>query len=240
MNDALIQKLKKLLALAGNNPSQQEAEAALSKAQALAIENGIDLALIGSNEQEENVTREDMEFGKRLPTVNNYITNVLTKFFNVRIITSGGRYGGRKLIFIGKQSDINTAKYVYTWLSDTMVNCWHNYYNVNSNTVSISHKQSYLFGFYNGLVSKLDANKVSVEKEKLKTVDEQNKYSIVVVNLQKKIQSFIEDEFPKLRTGATKRISMNKDSYSRGLTDGINCNIAKGGIGNRAVAQLAY
>ena len=42
-----------------------------------------------------NVTREDMEFGKRLPTVNNYITNVLTKFFNVRIITSGGRYGGQ-------------------------------------------------------------------------------------------------------------------------------------------------
>ena len=53
MNDALIQKLKKLLALAGNNPSQQEAEAALSKAQALAIENGIDLALVGSNEQED-------------------------------------------------------------------------------------------------------------------------------------------------------------------------------------------
>jgi hypothetical protein len=120
-----------------------------------------------------------------------------------------------------------------------MVNCWHNYYNVNSNTVSISHKQSYLFGFYNGLVSKLDANKVSVEKEKLKTVDEQNKYSIVVVNLQKKIQSFIEDEFPKLRTGATKRISMDSNSYNNGLKDGINCNIAKGGIGNRAVAQLA-
>ena len=233
MNDALIQKLKKLLALAGNNPSQQEAEAALSKAQALAIENGIDLALIGSNEQEENVTREDMEFGKRLPTVNNYITNVLTKFFNVRIITSGGR----KLIFIGKQSDINTAKYVYTWLSDTMVNCWHNYY--KSNNVLLSHKQSYLFGFYNGLANKLDANKVSVEKEKLKTVDEQNKYSIVVVNLQKKIQSFIEDEFPKLRTGATKRISMDSNSYNNGLKDGINCNIAKGGIGNRAVAQLA-
>ena len=237
MNDALVQKLKKLLALAGNNPSQQEAEAALSKAQALAIENGIDLALVGSNEQEDGIIREDMEFGKRLPTVNNYITNVLTKFFNVRIITSGGRYGGRKLIFIGKQSDINTAKYVYTWLSDTMVNCWHNYY--KSNNVLLSHKQSYLFGFYNGLVSKLEANKVSVEKERLKTVDEQNKYSIVVVNLQKKIQTFIEEEFPSLRTGATKRISMDNNSYNNGLKDGINCNIAKGAIGNRAVAQLA-
>jgi hypothetical protein len=78
MNDALISKLKKLLALAGNNPSQEEAEAALSKAQALAIENGIDLALIGSNEDEEAIVRENMEFGQRLPTVNVYVSNVLT------------------------------------------------------------------------------------------------------------------------------------------------------------------
>ncbi len=63
--------------------------------------------------------------------------------------------------------------------------------------------------------------------------------SVAVVNLEKKIQTFIDNEFTNLRSGATKRISMNKDSYSRGLTDGINCNIAKGGIGNRAVAQLA-
>lgn len=238
MNDALIQKLKKLLALAGNNPSQQEAEAALSKAQSLAIENGIDLALIGSNEQEDNVVREDMEFGKRLPTVNVYITNVLTKFFNVRIISTGSRYGGRKLIFVGKQSDINTAKYVYTWLSDTMVRCWHSYY--KKNDVDLNNKQSYLFGFYNGLVSKLEANKISVEKERLKTVDDQNKYAIATVNLSKKIQSFIDDEFPSLRTGATKRIAMDSNSYNSGLKDGINCNIVKGGIsGNRAVAQLA-
>ena len=237
MNESLIQKLKKLLALAGNNPSQQEAEAALSKAQSLAIENGIDLALIGSNEQEDSVVRDDMEFGKRLPVVNVYITNVLTKFFNVRIISTGSRYGGRKLIFVGKQSDINTAKYVYTWLSDTMVRCWHNYY--KKNDVDLNNKQSYLFGFYNGLVSKLEANKVSVEKERLKTVDDQNKYAVATVNLQKKIQSFIDDEFPSLRTGATKRITMDSNSYNRGLNDGINCNIAKGGISNRAVAQLA-
>ena len=240
MNDALILKLKKLLALAGNNPSQGEAEAALAKAQSLAIENGIDLALIGSSEDEEDIVRENMEFGQRLPTVNVYISNVLTKFFNVRIITSGGRSGGRKLIFIGKQSDINTAKYVYTWLSETMVRCWHNYYKANTHVINLSHKQSYLFGFYNGLISKLESNKKTVESDKLKTTEEQNKYAVAVVNLQKKIQDFIDNEFENLRSGATKRISMNNDSYSRGLTDGINCNIAKGGIGNRAVAQLAY
>lgn len=237
MNDALIQKLKKLLALAGNNPSQQEAEAALAKAQSLAIENGIDLALIGSNEQEDDIVRDEMEFGGRLPTVNVYITNVLTKFFNVRIIATGGRNSGRKLIFVGKQSDINTAKYVYGWLSDTMNRCWQTYYKAND--VALSHKQSYLFGFYNGLVNKLDVNKYRVEKERLKTTEDQNKYAVATVNLEKKIQSFIDDEFPSLRTGPTKRIAMDTNSYNRGVNDGFVCNIAKGGIGNRAVAQLA-
>jgi hypothetical protein len=87
----------------------------------------------------------------------------------------------------------------------------------------------------------MESNKKSVENDKLKTVEQKNKYSVAVVNLEKKIQTFIDNEFTNLRSGATKRISMNNNSYSRGMTDGINCNIAKGGIGaSKAVAQLAY
>lgn len=240
-NDSkLIDRLKKLLALAGNNPSQSEAEAAMAKAQAIAVENGINLAMIGEIENETEVVREDMEFGQRLPTVNTYVSNLLIKFFNVRIITSGSRYGGRKLIFVGKQEDINTAKYVYTWLSETMIRCWHNYRKANKYTVDVGHKQSYLLGFYNGLSNKLAVNQKDIEKDKLKTVEQQNKYAVSVVNLQKKIQDFMDEEFPRLRTGASRSISMNQSSYARGIMDGSTCNIAKGGIGNRSVAQLTY
>ncbi len=75
MNDKIIERLKKLLALAGNNPSQAEAEAAMAKAQAVAIEHGIDLAMLGDSqaESETEIIRDEMEFGQRLPTVNNYI-----------------------------------------------------------------------------------------------------------------------------------------------------------------------
>jgi hypothetical protein len=240
MNDKIIERLKKLLALAGNNPSQAEAEAALSKAQAVAIEHGIDLAMLGESqaENETEIIRDEMEFGQRLPTVNNYVCNVLIGFFNVKIILSGGRNNGRKLIFVGKRDDIQTAKYIYTWLAETMVRCWHSYYK-NASGIALSHKQSYLLGFYNGLSNKLQVNKRSVEADRLKTDDDKNKYAVAVVNLQKKIQDFIDNEFDNLRNGAKKKIQMNADSYSRGITDGANCNIAKGGIGNRAVGQLA-
>ena len=241
MNDKIIERLKKLLALAGNNPSQAEAEAAMAKAQSVAIEHGIDLAMLGESqaESETEIIRDEMEFGQRLPTVNNYVANILIKFFNVKIITSGGRNNGRKLIFVGKRNDISTAKYIYTWLAETMVRCWHSYYH-NTAGVQLSYKQSYLLGFYNGLGAKLEMNRRSVEADKLKTDADKSKYAVAVVNLQKKIQDFIDNEFDNLRTGASKRIAMNAGSYSRGMSDGSNCNIAKGGIGNRAVGQLAY
>lgn len=241
MNDKIIERLKKLLALAGNNPSQAEAEAAMAKAQAVAIEHGIDLAMIGDSqaENETEIIRDEMEFGQRLPTVNNYVANILIKFFNVKIITSGGRNNGRKLIFVGKRDDIHTAKYIYTWLAETMVRCWHSYYKTAVG-IPLSHKQSYLLGFYNGLATKMEANKRSVEADKLKTDADKNKYAVAVVNLQKKIQDFIDNEFDSLRKAPAKKIEMNAGSYSRGMVDGSNCNIAKGGIGNRAVGQLAY
>ena len=47
-----LQKLQKLLALAGNNPSQAEAESALKKAQELATLHKIDLALLATSTNE--------------------------------------------------------------------------------------------------------------------------------------------------------------------------------------------
>ena len=134
MNDKIIDRLTKLLALAGNNPSQAEANAAMAKAQAVAIEHGIDLALIGKVDDNSEITLDEMRFGQRLPTVNNYVSDILVKFFNVKIILSGSRDTGRKLIFGGKGSDIETAKYIYTWLAETMVRCWHRYYDTGTNS----------------------------------------------------------------------------------------------------------
>jgi hypothetical protein len=239
MNDKLVERLKKLLALAGNNPSQEEAELAMSKAQSIAIENGIDLALIGtvSNEEAIAITQETVDMGQRLPTVNVYVTNILTKFFDVRIITSGSRNCGRKLIFIGKADSITTAKYIYAWLSETMGRCWKRYYESTPGE-KLTNKQSYLYGFYNGLVDKLIQNKMMVESSKLNNDSDKSKYAVACVTVASKIQSFVEDQFPTLRKTATKNIRVVASSFTQGKYDGSKCNIAKGGIGDRSVAGV--
>lgn len=240
MNDKIIDRLKKLLALAGNNPSAAEAEAAMAKAQAVAIEHGIDLAMMGESQSqsESEIIRDEMEFGQRLPTVSNYVCNILVKFFNVRLIESGNRHFGRKIVFVGKREDVLTSKYIYTWLSETMVRCWHNFYS-NTSGVQLAYKQSYLLGFYKGLDAKLERNMQTVVTEKLLTASDQNKYALAVVNLKKQIQDFLDNEFKNLRQAPGKKVRMDNQSYAKGVSDGSNCNIAKGGIGNRAIGQLA-
>lgn len=235
MNNNIIERLKKLLALAKNNPSQIEAEAAMVKAQAVAIEHGIDLAMLGAShtENETEIIREDMEFGQRLPTVTNYVCDVLISFFNVKIISSGGRNNGRRLIFVGKRDDVHTAKYIYNWLAETMVRCWHNYQ--RSTQAVVAQKRSYLLGFHNGLTAKLKANKHGVEADRLKTQEDINKYALAIANNKSAIDRFMEREFPNLRKTQPKKICTNADVYAHGVSDGGKCN-----IGNRAVGQLAY
>lgn len=237
MNDKLIERLRKLLALAGNNPSQNEAELAMQKAQEIALEHGIDLALIGNiTEEESTIIRENFNFGQRLPTVNAFVTNILVKYFNVRIITSGSRENGRSLIFVGSRDAISTAKYIYDWLSNTMVNCWKVFYEKTSG-ISLKDKQAYLFGFYGGLDKKLEHNRQVIEGNKLTNENDKNKYALVQTNLKNRINSFVEKEFPSLRRLPAKNISIgNGNSYNQGYIDGGNCNIVKGGIDGNKVA----
>lgn len=240
MNDALITKLQKLLALAGNNPSQGEAEAAMAKAQALALENGIDLAMIGNAEDDSNkVVMEGMSFGQRLPTVNTYVTSILAEFFNVKLLFTGNRELGRGLIFIGKRDDIHTAKYIYRWLADTMVRCWHTYYHTISG-VKLAQKQSYLYGFYHGLQLKLKANKQTVFDSKLTNDDSRQKYALACVNLEQRMTDFINAKFgDSVKKQQKKTIDVDPSSYSKGVNDGSNCNIAKGELSGTVAGALA-
>ena len=57
MNQNLLNKLQKLLAL-GNSASEHESQLAIEKAQELAAENNIDLAIVAL--QDQTVTPEEM------------------------------------------------------------------------------------------------------------------------------------------------------------------------------------
>ena len=55
----IISKIEKLLALAGNNPSEAEAQAAMLKAQKLMAEHNLDLAQFKDKPQEKKEAIKD-------------------------------------------------------------------------------------------------------------------------------------------------------------------------------------
>ena len=58
-----IEKIKKLLALAGNNPSEEEAQAAMLKAQELLLQNGLTMEEVTSHGEpaKKEVTEEKLD-----------------------------------------------------------------------------------------------------------------------------------------------------------------------------------
>ena len=241
MDSPLIEKLRKLLALADSDINQHEAELAMAKAQELALAHGIDIALVGTNPTsriEDTITKETVNMGKRLPVVNIYVASILNEFFEVRMLTTGNRTYGRGIIFIGRRNAIDTAKYIYDWLSDTMVRCWKSYYDTTPG-ISLHHKQSYLLGFYRGLENKLRINKESVEAKHLHTEEDKNKYALVRVDLNNQIQQFVDDEFENIKNAPKQKVNIYNESYGQGYSEGGNCNIVKGGIaGQQSAAAL--
>ena len=238
MNDAqskLVDKIGKLLALAGNNDSAAQAEAALAKAQELAIANGIDLSKISKDtnarKQEAEIVCEYMRFGARLPTVSDYVRGILVKFFKVKILLYGNREKGRGILFVGRRQDVETAKYIYNWLSDKMVACWHSYYTANAcKGVKLAQKQSYLYGFYSGLMNKLASNQTEVESNLLPDADSRNQYALAVVNNEQAIDAHIQKTIGEVGRKPAKNINIDGQSHAAGYREGERCNIVKGGL----------
>lgn len=220
MNNELIEKLRKLIALAGNNPSVHEAEAAMLKAQSIALEHGIDIAMVSKEKKKKTeFTRDTIFFGGRLPIQNDFITNILTKFFDVKVFSSGSRDSGRLLYFIGVAENVKVAQQLYKFLREAMDSCWKKYFHSTPN-ISLAFKKSYFLGFYNGLCNKLEKNKQVIEANMLVTGEAQTCYALACVEKKSEMDLYIANNFKTTTPAPKKTMYVNAGSYSAGYKDG--------------------
>jgi hypothetical protein len=112
MDSRIIDKIRKLLLLAGNNPSQEEAAAAFARAQELATRHRIELAEISTDEPnpEDEMVHESIATGtKSHPGWRKILLAGVYHPLGVCVILSNnGSY-----IVAGKRGDSDTAKYLY-------------------------------------------------------------------------------------------------------------------------------
>lgn len=166
-----IARIKKLLRLSTSTNSN-EADIALAKAQALATEAGIDLAVAAVNldsiEVKEEFVKEQIDQGKRKNVCQKYVSWIIGNHFNVSIVYNGTRYSGQRINFIGRKSDVELAIYVNGFLNSEFMRRWHEF--KNNNNLGCKERNSYLYGLYEGLSEKLSAAKKQAEDARFNNI----------------------------------------------------------------------
>jgi hypothetical protein len=117
MDSKIIDKIRKLLALAGNNPSEAESTAAFARAQELATRHRIELASVEAepDNPDEQMAHETIESGtKSHPGWRKILLGGVYHACGVLVVLCReGRY-----TLAGKRGDIDTAKYLYAAIAN--------------------------------------------------------------------------------------------------------------------------
>lgn len=206
----IISKIEKLLALAGNNPSEAEAQVAMLKAQKLMAEHNLDMAQFKDQPQEKKEAVTEYFKGYHNTGWAISLAKVICDNFRCNLLRAAG-YG---LVFVGLKEDVAICKAVFTFAANTldknMMKLRRQYRKQGLPTDGIS--GDYAAGFIAGL------------KAKYKEQVEENDWGLVLVKdalVEQKTQDIID---PKRKAKAGKNLSRSGDMglYTKGYLDGKN------------------
>lgn len=195
--ESLMKKVEKLLSLAGNNPNEAEAKAAMAKAQKLIAEYNIDENLIGKEKDEIVVLKAEH------PNNNGYrarLAAVLAPNFRCRVVMVG-----TDVHFIGHKVDaevcVKVFNYAYKISRRQGSRIERDVRKNGESTRGVFN--SYCIGFCDGIK---------------KVLDEQCKALMIVVpeDVNNKLNSISEGEY----RGGIRLRGANTSAYLNGIEDG--------------------
>lgn len=208
----VIEKLRKLLRLATDTAaSQGEAEAAMARAQEIALRYKIELAGIEHAERPAEEYTQDVQV-RRKTFQAKYVEWIVRKHFNVQMVMGAGG----ELFVIGKPTDIAFARWVMEFLEGEFPRLWIAYQ--RQTQCGQGARVNFFFGAYQGLDAKLTENKERVEAEAIIEAElNGNKriaanYQLAVVTDQKALTEAVSRFFPNLRRGGRAHIRIRHES----------------------------
>lgn len=155
--EAVIRKIESLLALAGNNPNENEAIAAALKAQQLMAKYNVELAEVEGRNEAQEITREFYEIKRSSHYVNKWrvrLSKIIARNFCCETYLSGKEI----VAFYGYEKDARIAKEVFRFLFETGNKLADRYYRKcrkeGRSTKGVLN--TYLLGFCEGISEVLD------------------------------------------------------------------------------------
>ncbi len=252
MNDSIVGKIQKLLRLASEgNPSQEEAAAALAKAQQLMMEHEVELLDLKEKPAADEFSKHFVgEPFNRAPASQAFIGQILREHFHVKVVYNlvhpvGGVYfafrldkhdrvtreeipeyaflpkGKRGMQLIGRKSDLLIAEYVFEFLSWKFEQLWSQHQQETGKRADA--KLDFFQGLYHGLNQRLRDERRREERQV--TTEQRQKFALVKTDKDKALADYFRQEFPHVGSRAYGRGTRDVDSYADGKRAGQSLNI---------------
>lgn len=214
----IIEKIKKLLALA-NSSNEHEAALAASHAQRLLSEHNLAMADIEAAHKSDKAGKVETTVSKTLPKWLRHLSAGVSTAFDCQAIhhPSTG-----KMTFIGVGVDVQIAAYTFTYLDRTVRKLCSTYMKQHArSTIANRHRELMRNSYYMGAVSTINAR---LREQKVQTPVTTG----ALVPVKEGLIRQTMNEIGNLRTMRSRKSYVNTDAYSRGQTDGGQVGIHKG------------
>lgn len=199
----IADKIQKLLALAGNNPSEAEAQAALLKAQALIAKYNVDMEALN---EEEAIKYEFLQTKIKAHKFSNHLASILANSFACKVIIVDS-----KVCFFGRSDNAKAVVSAMQFAHSVMVKGGNKA--TREHGIQPGHQgaayvyNSYVVGFLTGLKSVMDAQTVALAV-------------IVPEDVNKEFSKMFQNTRP-VRQSRTKAAFVHS-AYESGMADGTS------------------
>jgi hypothetical protein len=224
----IIEKIKKLLALA-NSSNEHEAALAASHAQRLLSEHNLAMADIEAVHKPDKADKVETAASKSLPKWLRHLCAGVSSAFDCQAIHHPAT--GR-MTFIGVGADVQIAAYTFTYLDRTVRKLCSSYMKQHVTTdIANRHRELMRQSYYLGVVSTITS--------RLRMQKAQTPVTIgALVPVKEGLIRQAMNEIGNIRTMHSRRSYINTDAYSRGQSDGGEVGISKAVTGVSSLHKI--
>lgn len=224
----IIDKIRKLLALA-NSGNEHEAALAASHVQRLLSEHNLAIADIEADIKPQSADKVETAIAKTMSKWMRHLSAGVCTAFDCQAIHNPAE---GKMIFIGVGADVQIAAYTFTYLDKTVRKLCRNYMkNHSSDSISSRGRELVRQSYYLGAVSTITGR---LREQKVQTPITPGALVPVKKELIKKAMS----EMGAIRSVRSRRSYVNSDAYTKGQQDGRQIGISKGISSNSSARKV--
>jgi uncharacterized protein DUF2786 len=225
----IIEKIKKLLALA-NSSNEHEAALAASHAQRLLSEHNLAMADIEASHKPDKADKVETAVSKTLPKWMRHLSAGVSTAFDCQAIHHPAT---GKMTFIGVGADVQIAAHTFTYLNRTVRKLCSNYMKQHvGSTIANRHRELMRQSYYLGAVSTI------IARLREQTVQTPVTTGALVPVKEGLIRQAM-NEIGNLRTMRSRKSYVNTDAYAKGQTDGGQVGINHGITGASSPRKIS-